>query len=66
MLIPMIKKIIAEAEIEKAKTQNIRDKEFFDAIIDSIKVLMLGRTQGLKDLSKIDGATTIEIDNKVL
>lgn len=60
------KKIIAEAEIEKAKTQNIRDKEFFDAIIGSIKVLTLGRTQGLKDLSKIDGATTIEIDNKVL
>ena len=58
------KKITAEAEIEKEKTQNDREKIVFDTIINTIKILNNFRTQGLKDLSKIGDSNIIEIDNK--
>ncbi|MGI5090756.1 hypothetical protein [Treponema sp. OMZ 805] len=57
------KKIAAEAELQKQKLQNERDRELFDTMLESVKILVDGRTRSLKNLAKIDGAAEMEVDD---
>ena len=57
------KKIAAEAELQKQKLQNQRDRDCFDSMLESVKILVDGRTQSLKNLVKIDGAAEMEVDD---